>query len=332
MSEYLSQLNPITAQAAESLKQLKKLIPGNLRNIELVGCGATLSQMYVLQYFLEQHSSVPVRLINAGEFAARRPKSVGHDTVVITSSHSGSTKETVAAAKYAKEMGAVSICITANGESNLAANADYSLLYPPKGKAPSESKVLLLLLVGFAVLAKEGKDIQALWQDFLRLPEALATVSQEAEERADQFAEAFHQKNNFYILGAGPAYGVAYAFSICKFMEMQWLHACALDAGEFFHGPLERAEAGVPYLLLLTEDKSRPVAERVENFFSKYLPEVGLLTIDTQDYSLPGISKANREFFATVALWPVMNLYMDKFAALTGHDLNIRRYMGKLSY
>lgn len=328
--DYINQINYVVEKKKEYIKNLSVLFENSFNNIELVGCGATLSQMYVLQYFLDQHIEVPSRIVNSGEVSVRKAKTINEKTLVVVSSHSGSTRETVEAARTAKEQGAVVIAISANANSKLADNADYTLIYPSEGTAPSEAKLVLLLLIGIVLVQKAGLDSGSLISDWAKLPEALWSVREKAKQTAPEFAAKFENKDMFYILGSGPAYGAAYAFSICKFMEMQWLDACALQCGEFFHGPLEKTDSDSNYILLKAEDLTSPLATRVEEFITKHAENYYI--INTADYELGDITKENREFFAVLALWPIMNTYMEHFAEKTGHDLGLRRYMGKIDY
>jgi len=66
-------------------------------------------------------------------------------------------------------------------------------------------------------------------------------------------------------------------------MEFTWTHGCALESGEFRHGPLEIVEQGVPFIFLLGTDGSRHTTERALNFVKRYTDNV--IVFDYADLS-----------------------------------------------
>ena len=101
--------------------------------------------------------------------------------------------------------------------------------------------------------------------------DAFWLTMEQLAERAQEYANSVRDERLFYVLGAGGAYGAAYAFCICKLMEMQWRHGVPLNAAEFFHGPVEVTEGELAFLVLMSEDNLRPTAERVVRFLAKIL-------------------------------------------------------------
>lgn len=58
-------------------------------------------------------------------------------------------------------------------------------------------------------------------------------------------------------MSSGATHMVAYAFSICLLMEMQWINSGSFHDGEFFHGPFEIVDKDVPFLLLMNDSSTR---------------------------------------------------------------------------
>ena len=61
----------------------------------------------------------------AAELLAAKPRSLTRDSLFITASLSGTTKETIAAAEYARSMGATVISFVGDRTAPLAAVSDY---------------------------------------------------------------------------------------------------------------------------------------------------------------------------------------------------------------
>ena len=87
----------------------------------LVACGGSLSVMMAGKYFADRHSAtLACDIYNGDEFVCRDPARLGQNTLVILCSQTGTTKETVRAARHAKARGATTIGMTLDPQSPLA--------------------------------------------------------------------------------------------------------------------------------------------------------------------------------------------------------------------
>ena len=78
------------------------------------------------------------------------------------------------------------------------------------------------------------------------------------------------------------------------------------------------------------EDEQRPLAERV----ARFLPRVNAnyTIIDTREYVLSGIDDAFRPAVSHLVMHAVTNRIDAHLEALSGHDMQIRRYYRKIEY
>ena len=290
----------------------------------MIGCGGTIAQLYPLQYLLDRYGkSFVTTVYNGAELANRRPAYLGPNSLMVASSHSGGTRETVEAVRAAREQGAKVIAITGNGSSALAEAADICLTYQD-GPALSEAKLMLGYLIGIQVLAASDQvvDHEGLLAAWRALPDAFWLTMEQLAERAQEYANSVRDERLFYVLGAGGAYGAAYAFCICKLMEMQWRHGVPLNAAEFFHGPVEVTEGELAFLVLMSEDNLRPTAERAVRFLAKYSLRCMSLTPEQLSYLRFQLRRGG----VHRAAQPAINIYAEKLSETTGHPLSRRRY------
>src|SRR5699024_11077447 len=100
------------------------------------------------------------------------------------------------------------------------------------------------------------------------LPGALRAVKDEVGEAGDRIADLLSAEDAplSYIVGGGPAYGMAKMMAWCYFQEMSWMNSAAINAGDFFHGPLEMVLEDTTVITLVAEDASRALGERVIRF------------------------------------------------------------------
>lgn len=96
------------------------------RRVELYGIGSAAPIAEDANYRLLR-VGIEAKVVVDSHVQAISASLTGPDVAVITISHSGSTLETVAATKLAKEAGATTICITNFGKSPLLAHADIVL-------------------------------------------------------------------------------------------------------------------------------------------------------------------------------------------------------------
>ena len=101
---------------------------GGLKNVVWVAAGGSNDGHYAVQYFMDRESTaVRSQMITSSEFEFAAPKCIGENTIAVITSMRG-TKETIEAAKVAKELGAVTISQYVD-ESGLTEVCDYNVQY-----------------------------------------------------------------------------------------------------------------------------------------------------------------------------------------------------------
>lgn len=319
-------------QRAAIEKTVKKIFKNKIENIFLVGCGGSLGCMYPLQYIMDINSELPVFTYNSSEFLALDPVSLGKNSLVILSSYSGQTKETVDTAKYVNRKGGITICFTGEDGSPLAQAVDY-VFTNKADEGVTDSKIIMLYQIIFNVL-KYTDDYQK-YDEIMEvldlLPEKLVEIKRKVEERAEKFAQANKNEEFFMTIGSGPNWGETYVYATCILEEMQWIHAQPVHAGEYFHGAFEIVREDTNLLIFKGEDKTRSLIDRVEEFSYKYSNNITL--IDTKDYNnIVNISDEFKGYLSPLILSAVMDVFSKKLAEARNHSLETRKYMGKVDY
>ncbi|MEV0146250.1 MULTISPECIES: SIS domain-containing protein [unclassified Nonomuraea] len=320
----------LTEKARQTISQRPQLeelvaqaIGKGLRNVFFVGAGGSLIAAYPGHYLLEREDTVPVYKLQSDELNTGRTKRLGEGSLVFLASYTGKTKETVAAAQYARSAGAtVAVVSKEGGPLAEAANVAFT------GQSD-----LFLQLAAYAVMRQSGvqRDWALLDQALEALPEALLSAAQEHEDQARIIAETLKDEPITYVLGSGPSYNWAYGLAMCFLQEMQWKHAAAFNSGEFFQGAFEVVNDDVAVINLLGEDASRPMAERAKRFLDTYASKK-TFHIDTKSLTLPGIPAELRGEVSPLAIAVLMDRVARHYEAVRGHDLDKRNYMFKVDY
>ena len=305
-----------------------------IENIYFVGCGASKADLYPAKYFVEHNSKLKTALITANEFNYDMPSDVGEKSMVVTASLGGSTPETVTATGKAKELGAAVISLTMEAGSAITKDADYVIVHGfAKNYAAKLEKMISALKVAVEVVNQvEGYvNYEQMEDGFEKIPALIEKAASQVTVQAKQFAEQYADASQVYVLGSGATAEVAYATSLCLFLEMQWINSASVHSGEFFHGALEITDKDVPFVLFMNEGKTREIDARALTFLQRF--DAKVTVIDSKDYGLSSVVDASVvDYFNPMLLTAVVRVHAEKLGELRGHPLTKRRYMWKLEY
>jgi glucose/mannose-6-phosphate isomerase len=115
-SKLLSSVEALGDQILDALEQTKAIqIPENyksIKNVVVSGMGGSALGSHVIKSVFKSELKVPFEVVSHYDL----PAYVNSDTLVLLSSYSGTTEETLSGAEQAKAMGAKVIVITAGGK------------------------------------------------------------------------------------------------------------------------------------------------------------------------------------------------------------------------
>ncbi len=301
---------------------IKDVVAKGLDNVWFVGAGGSLISSYPAHYLLQRKANFPTFQLQSDELNCSVPALLGSRSLVVLASYTGTTKETVAAAKTAKAAGATVIAVARQG-SPLAEAVDVAF----KGRSD-----VFEVLVAYSLLQATGADIDTVAVDagLSALPKASLSAVEESEEKLRGIAAALKDEPIIVSLGSGPNYGWAYGMAMCYLQEMQWKQAVSFNAGEFFQGAFEMVTEDTAVLLWMGDDASRPMGERAKAFIETYTHKAHV--IDVQDLTLPGVPAEVRGDVSSLVLYDLAGRLAQHFEAARGHHLDQRRYMFRVQY
>jgi fructoselysine-6-P-deglycase FrlB-like protein len=316
------------------IRQIKEKQP-DIKSVFFVGCGASKSDLYPAKYFFEGNAKqLRTSLYTAGEFNYATPVSVDETSIVITCSLGGTTPETVTATSKAKELGAHVIAVTHVEDSALTKDADYVVYHGWEANYGAKlEKMTMVLGLAVEILNQfEGYEHYNKMQDgFAKIYDLIESSVATVLPQAKAFADAYKDEPVIYAMSSGATHEVAYAFSICLLMEMQWINSGSFHDGEFFHGPFEIVDKGVPFLLLMNDGRTRAMDSRALEFLNRF--DAKTTVVDAKDFGLGSvIAKEVVDYFNPMLITGVIRVYAEQLAIARNHPLSKRRYMWKLEY
>jgi glucosamine--fructose-6-phosphate aminotransferase (isomerizing) len=230
--------------------------------IQILACGTSYYSGMTAKYWLEAVAGIPTNVEIASEYRYRSP-AVNPDALVVVISQSGETADTLAALKYAKELGHKhSLAICNVGTSAMVRETELSYLTRAGAEIgvastkafSTQLAALFLLTLTLAKLRNRLTPEQE--QDHLKnlrhLPTSLQSVLA-LEPAIIAWADAFARKEHALFLGRGLHYPIALEGAL-KLKEISYIHAEAYPAGELKHGPLALVTEDMPVVTVAPND------------------------------------------------------------------------------
>jgi fructoselysine 6-phosphate deglycase len=299
-----------------------------------VACGGSLVDLYPAKYFIDTEAKkVHAGFYTSKEFICANPKSLSENTITIICSHGGNTKETIEASEFAKASGSSVITLTNNAGSGVDKVAAISIVYEwgDEVSVADNPMAITLSLMNELLYAQEEYPFYCEMNDgFTRINSIVKNAVEFVRPRTKIFAEKYCKEPFLYVMSSGANFGQAYGFSICSLMEMQWMNACYIHSGEYFHGPFEVTDKDVLYVLLVNEGKTRCIDERAQTFLDKYAEKIEI--VDAKELGLSIIKEDVVDYFNPILFYAVMCEYRAALAEIRNHPLETRRYMFKVTY
>ncbi|WP_458525120.1 glutamine--fructose-6-phosphate transaminase (isomerizing) [Onishia taeanensis] len=232
-----------------------------VKQVHIVACGTSYHAGLVARYWFEQFAGIPTQVEVASEFRYRRVV-VPEGTLFVTLSQSGETADTLAALRFAKDLGYVgSLAICNVPGSSLVRESDLTLMTqagPEIGVASTKAfttqlVALMLLTLGLGKVRGMDEARQAEIVTALRgLPTVMGRVLG-LDGEIEALSTAFADKQHALFLGRGAHFPIALEGAL-KLKEISYIHAEAYPAGELKHGPLALVDSEMPVISVAPND------------------------------------------------------------------------------
>lgn len=300
--------------------------------VYFVGVGGSwASSVPAATALLTDSRGLDVQNINAADLLTRFLTRVDEKTLVVATSHSGNTPETVAAAEAAAAQGALVVSLARDTDNPLAKAADLTLGYGSDITiTPAKYAILEELVCSLHETRESELDIIAVRSALELIPAATLSSVELMESSASKMIPAISDAKSVMVVGGGRMLGLAYMLANCYLIEMQWKPSTYINSADFFHGPFELIDESTGVIHIAGEDESRPLDERVGRFLDAYAH--ASYTADSTLFALEGVPAEMRGKVAHIPMAAVVARIASYFEVTSGHDLDTRRYMHKFAY
>ncbi len=235
----------------------------SIKSITILGCGTSYHAGMTARYWIEDLAGIPCNVEISSEYRYRNSPIKKNDLVIVTS-QSGETADTIAALQHAllvtNDNPSLAICNVA--ESSLIRMSRLKFLTragPEIGVASTKAFTTQLgsfFLLAISLAKVKGKLTVEKEKSYLallrKIPELLIETFK-LEAQIKDWAAIFAKKNNCIFLGRGIHFPIALEGAL-KLKEISYIHAEGYPAGELKHGPLALIDRNTPVIVVAPND------------------------------------------------------------------------------
>jgi glucosamine--fructose-6-phosphate aminotransferase (isomerizing) len=230
------------------IERFKKVVQAKRpRLIVLAARGTSDNAAQFGRYLLEITTGIPVSLAAPSILTLYGAEVDLRDALVVAISQSGESTDTNLVLSRAREQGAITVGITNEPQSSLAALAEHVFLVRAgreKSVAATKTYTGQVMLLYLLVYALGGK---VRITDLERIPDH-AAAALDLESFIRPLSERYRFMDHAVVVGRGINYANAFEFAL-KMMETCYVVAERFSSADFLHGPIAMVEPNFPVFL-----------------------------------------------------------------------------------
>jgi glucosamine--fructose-6-phosphate aminotransferase (isomerizing) len=265
MAEQPDVLRRILDEGAPRIRQVaQEVAVRKPRFVLLTARGTSDNAALYAKYLLEIRLGLPCGLTSMSTTTAYGARPDLTDVLVVTVSQSGGSPDLVASTRAAREAGAITVAVTNNPDSPLAAVSEYHvdiMAGPEKALPATKTYTASLLALYLFVEGLRGGDGAA--------AKALPDLAEQLLARQDEvraLASRYRFAERMVITSRGYGYPTAREAAL-KLMETSYIPALAYSGADLLHGPLAMVDNVSPVIAVVTAGKGgaalQPVLDRL---------------------------------------------------------------------
>ncbi|MDO4197984.1 MAG: SIS domain-containing protein [Erysipelotrichaceae bacterium] len=243
-------------------------IEGGYENIVIVASGSSYNGCMCARTYMRKYLQCEVKIVTPFTFTSYEFQYLDNSLFMFVS-QSGCSTNTIAAAKMIKEKGYKTVGIVGRDDCDLKEYTDLLINW-----GVGEEKIgfvtkgvvtlaLFMMLFGLETSLKKNiisEDIYNIQTEELKKTMDIhPKMVDETIRKFELNKDIFIKKNNIYVLGTGPSFGVALEGAL-KIAETNCITAYPVETEEFLHGPMYATNPDT--LVIVIDNNTNPSTKR----------------------------------------------------------------------
>lgn len=244
------------ASQADSIAQIAlRLRKRLIRQVIVVGCGDSWHVGTGVAYAWESLAGIPLRAVQALDYAHYGAVAADGHTLVIGISSGGTTPAVLDALGAARRRGAFTLGVSNTAGSRVLSENDAALVVQAsrKGWPTQSSMATMALLIRLAQVFAGTERARAQGLELDAVPALVDAVAYSLDTQMAGIASDMAAAGLVLFSGLGPNFAAA-SFGAAKVKELSPIHAVALPLEEYHH--YRSQKAGDPLVLVATDTAS----------------------------------------------------------------------------
>ncbi|MBM7168843.1 SIS domain-containing protein [Streptomyces sp. G44] len=265
MAEQPGVLRRILDTGAPAIHEIaRRVAERRPRFVLLTARGTSDHAALYAKYLLEIRLGMPCGLASMSTITAYGAKPDLRDVLAVTVSQSGGSPDLVASTRAAREAGAITLAVTNNPDSPLAAVSEHhiGILAGPERALPATKTYTASLLALYLFVERLGGSDGT---GAASLPE-LAHDLLARQDQVKTLAARYRFAERMVITSRGYGYPTAKEAAL-KLMETSYIPALAYSGADLLHGPLAMVDNISPVIAVVPDGRGgealRPVLDRL---------------------------------------------------------------------
>lgn len=242
----------LTTQTGPTREMARRIGRRGVGSVFLAARGSSDNAALYAKYLWGTVNRLPVALAAPSLFTIYHAPPNLEGSLVVGISQSGQSPDIVSVLTEGRRQGALTLAITNDATSPLAAEAEMVLdtVSGPE-KAIAATKTYTSQLVAIALLAVEMSGESRRADELARLPELLQQALA-VDSAIESAAQRYRYMSQCVVLGRGYNYSTAYEWAL-KLKEMAYVVAEPYSSADFRHGPVAIVSHGFPVLAVVPD-------------------------------------------------------------------------------
>jgi glucosamine--fructose-6-phosphate aminotransferase (isomerizing) len=270
----------LAARRGTTLRIAQAIQKRQVRYVFLAARGTSDNAGRYANYLLGARNGLPLALATPSLFTYYKQPPILKDALVIGISQSGQSPDIVSVLAEARRQGCLTLTITNEVSSPLAAVSDFVLaLGAGKEKAVAATKTYTCELMAIALLSTALSGQDAAWEELEKVADWMDTAL-EQDARIAEAIQRYRYIDQTVVLGRGFNYATAFEWAL-KLKELSYLIAEPYSSADFLHGPIAMLERGFPVMAVAARGKVlAPMVGMIRQLKRDYHAELVVISND----------------------------------------------------